>query len=57
MKTITPLNLIAVFIGLTIANFVYQSFTTKDNAKAIDHSVFQLTALIAVWLGAKKPNS
>jgi hypothetical protein len=57
MKTITPLNLIAVFIGLTIGNFVYQSFTTKDDAKAIDHSIFQLTALIAVWFVAEKPNS
>lgn len=57
MKTITLFDLISLFIGLTIGNFVCDSLTTKDYNKTIDHSIFQLAALVGVWLvSSQKPN-
>jgi len=55
MLTKQDLNLIIIsaFIGLTIGNFFWQVITTQEWSIALEKSIFQWSALLAVWIIAK----
>ena len=41
---------LATIIGFTIANFIWQYFTTKDYSIAFERSYFQSVAIFAFWM-------
>jgi len=47
---ITLLDLLGLFIGLIIGNFLYQQFNNKEWDVAIERAYFQFTALFSVWI-------
>lgn len=50
---ISTFSFIITFIGLTLGNFFFQSISLHDYARAVDRSVMQFFALLAVWLASK----
>jgi len=44
------LEILCLFIGLIIGNFLYQYSNDKDWNIAIERTYFQFTALFAVWI-------
>jgi hypothetical protein len=47
------INLMSLFIGLCIGNFLFQLVIGQDFMKAFDRSWFQGAALVAVWICSK----
>jgi hypothetical protein len=52
---IHPAMLVAVMLGLTTANYIYQAFGSNgyDWSVAGERSVFQISALGILWLVAR----
>jgi len=44
------IDLLVLFIGLMVGNFLYQYSNDKDWYIAIERTYFQFTALFAVWI-------
>jgi len=50
INKILVVKFLAVFLGLTVGNFVWEAFTTQNWSRASDHTYFEAIALIAMFL-------
>ncbi len=44
---------IAVAIGLTVGNFIYQAAASQDYRLALERSFFQTSALLILWIAER----
>jgi len=47
---LTLLDILYLFLGLMVGNFLYQQFNDKEWDIAIERTYFQYTALFGMWI-------